>query len=257
MRSLWDLIVAGYLRTVEPFIGFLVRRRVSPNALTTVGTLCTCAAGLAFGAGHIRTGGWILAVTAVFDLADGAVARRTNQSTVFGAFYDSTLDRVADGFLFGGLIYFFAADSWHRSMPMVIVGLLGMIATFTISYARSRAETLGVAMKGVGLMERGERIALLAAPQALFGLALDGLVLRLVLSLLSATAIVTAVQRISHVRLATARIPLPVPDSSPSGSPAPSPASAAATPPAGHSDPMSAPMVDASALDSSISSNSP
>ena len=203
MRSIWDLIVAGYLRVVEPFIGFLVRRRVSPNTLTTIGTLCTCATGLAFASGHIRTGGWILAVTAVFDLADGAVARRTNRSTAFGAFYDSTLDRVADGFLFGGLIYFFAADSWHRSMPMVVVGLLGLVSTFTVSYARSRAETLGITMKGIGLMERGERIALLAAPQALFGLALDGLVLRLVFSLLSASALVTAVQRITHVHLAT------------------------------------------------------
>lgn len=209
MRSLWDLIIAGYLRTVEPFIGWLVRRRVSPNTLTTIGTCCTCAAGLAFGAGHIRTGGWILAVTAVFDLADGAVARRTNQSSSFGAFYDSTLDRIADGALFGGLIFFFAADSWHRSLPMVIVGLLGLIATFTVSYTRSRAEALGITMKGIGLMERPERITLLAAPQALFGLALDGLVLRFVLSLLSASAIVTAIQRISHVRRSAA-IPVPL-----------------------------------------------
>jgi CDP-diacylglycerol--glycerol-3-phosphate 3-phosphatidyltransferase len=203
MRSLWDWIIAGYLRIVEPFLGFLVRHRVSPNTLTTIGTLCACAAGVAFGAGHIRTGGWILSVTAVFDLADGAVARRTNRSTAFGAFYDSTLDRVADGFLFGGLVFFFAADPWHRSLPMVAVGLLGLIATFVTSYTRSRAELLGVPMKGVGMMERAERITLLAAPQALFGLALDGQVLRLILSVLSATAIVTAAQRILHVRSAT------------------------------------------------------
>lgn len=196
-------MIAGYIRAVEPFIGFLVRRNVSPNTLTTIGTLCTCAAGLAFASGHIRTGGWILGVTAVFDLADGAVARRTNRSTKFGAFYDSTLDRIADGFLFGGLTFFFAADAWHRSLPMVAVGLLGMMATFVISYARSRAETLGIEMKGVGMMERAERITLLAAPQALFGLALDGLLLRLVFSLLAASAIVTAVQRIAHVRWAT------------------------------------------------------
>lgn len=200
MRSLWDLIVRGYLRVVEPFIGFLVRRGVNPNTLTTIGTLFACAAGVAFAAGHIRLGGWVLSVTAVFDLADGQVARRTNRSTAFGAFYDSTLDRVADGFLLGGLTFFFAADNWHRSMPMVAVGLLAMIATFVISYTRSRAENLGVPMKGVGMMERTERIVLLAAPQALFGLAFDGLLLRLVLSVLSATAIVTAVQRIAHVR---------------------------------------------------------
>jgi len=200
MRSVWDSIIAGYLRVIEPFIGFLVRRQVSPNTLTSIGTFCACAAGVVFASGHIRTGGWILSITAVFDLADGAVARRTNRSTPFGAFYDSTLDRIADGFLFGGLTFFFAASPWHRSMPMVAVGLLGMIATFAISYSRSRAENLGVGMKGVGLMERAERITLLAAPQALFGLALDGLVLRFILSLLAAAAIVTAVQRIAYVR---------------------------------------------------------
>jgi len=215
MRALWEWLTAGYLRVVEPFIRFLVRRGVHPNTLTTIGTLCTCAAGIAFGVGHIRTGGIILGVTAVFDLADGQVARRTNQESVFGAFYDSTLDRIADGFLFGGLVYFFAADSWHRSLPMVIVGLLGMIATFATSYARSRAETLGVEMKGIGMMERAERVALLAAPQAFFGLALDGLVLRLMLSLLSASAIVTAVQRIAHVRLVTAAQPAPAPKAAP------------------------------------------
>ncbi len=209
MRALWEWLTAGYLRVVEPFIRFLVRIEVRPNTLTTIGTLCTCAAGIAFGMGHIRTGGIILSVTAVFDLADGQVARRTNQTSVFGAFYDSTLDRIADGFLFGGLVFFFASDSWHRSLPMVAVGLLGMIATSAISYARSRAEALGIEMKGVGMMERGERVALLAAPQALVGLALDGLVLRLMLSLLSASAIVTAVQRIAHVRGVTANPPAP------------------------------------------------
>ena len=203
MRSLWTLIVTGYLRVVEPFIGWLVRRQVHPNTLTTIGTLCACSAGVAFAAGHIRSGGWILSITAVFDLADGQVARRTNRSTTFGAFYDSTLDRVADGFLLGGLTFFFASDSWHRSLSMVAVGLIGMMATFVISYTRSRADVLGIDMKGVGMMERPERIVLLAAPQALFGLAFNGLLLRLVLSLLSATAIVTAVQRIAHVRLHT------------------------------------------------------
>jgi len=203
MLSIWQLIIKGYLRVIEPFIAFLVRKQVRPNTLTTIGTICSCTAGLVFASGHIRTGGWILAITAVFDLADGAVARRTNSSTKFGAFYDSTLDRIADGFLLGGLTFYFASSTLHRSMPMVAVGLFGMVATFVTSYARARAELLGVEMKGIGMMERAERITLLAAPQALFGLALDGLVLRLILSLLSATAIVTAWQRIVHVRSAT------------------------------------------------------
>lgn len=203
MNSIWQLFVNGYLRVIEPFIAFLVRKQVRPNTLTTIGTICACTAGVVFASGHIRTGGWILGITAVFDLADGAVARRTDSSTRFGAFYDSTLDRIADGFLLGGLTFYFASSSLHRSMPMVAVGLFGMLATFVTSYARARAELLGVEMKGIGMMERAERITLLAAPQALFGLALDGLVLRLILSLLSATAIVTAWQRIAHVRRAT------------------------------------------------------
>jgi len=203
MLSIWQWIINGYLRVIEPFLAFLVRKQVRPNTLTTIGTVCSCTAGLVFASGHIRTGGWILAITAVFDLADGAVARRTNRSSRFGAFYDSTLDRIADGFLLGGLTFYFASSSLHRSMPMVAVGLFGMVATFVTSYARARAELLGVEMKGIGMMERAERITLLAAPQALFGLALDGLVLRLILSLLSATAIVTAWQRIVHVRRAT------------------------------------------------------
>jgi CDP-diacylglycerol--glycerol-3-phosphate 3-phosphatidyltransferase len=203
MRSLWDSIIATYLRVTEPFVGFLVRRRVSPNTLTSLGTLSTCIAGVTFAMGHVRTGGIILCVTGVFDMADGAVARRTNRMTTFGAFYDSTLDRIGDGFLFAGLTFFYASNAWHRSMPMVAVGLLGMIATFVISYARARAEALGIAMKGIGMMERPERVTLLAVPQAFFGLALDGLLLRLVLSLLSATAIVTAMQRIAYVHWVT------------------------------------------------------
>lgn len=203
MASLWDWIKTSYVRVIEPFIGFLVRRKVTPNTLTTIGTLFSCSAGVVFATGHIRTAGWLLGITAVFDLADGIVARRTNQSSTFGAFYDSTLDRIADGFLLGGLTFFFASSSLHRSLAMVAVGLVGMIATFIISYTRSRAEALGIDMRGVGMMERAERIVLLAVPQAFFGLALDGLVLRLIFSLLAATAIVTAVQRISHVRWAT------------------------------------------------------
>ncbi len=203
MPSIWQWMINGYLRVVEPFVDYLVRKNVRPNTITTIGTVCACVAGLVFASGHIRTGGWILGITAVFDLADGMVARRTNRSSAFGAFYDSTLDRIADGFLLGGLTFFFASSSWHRSLPMVGVGLLAMLATFVTSYARARAELVGVEMKGIGMMERAERITLLSAPQAFFGLALDGLALRLILSLLAATAIVTAWQRIMHVRRAT------------------------------------------------------
>jgi CDP-diacylglycerol--glycerol-3-phosphate 3-phosphatidyltransferase len=202
MKSLWDRIQAGYLRIIAPVADYLVRRRVSPNLLTTVGTLCSMTGGVIYGTGHIRTAGVFLGLTALFDVLDGTVARRTGRSTVFGAFYDSTLDRVADGFVLGGLTAFYAMNPVHHSVPMVIVGLLGIIGTFLVSYTRARAEALGLDAK-VGVMQRPERVTLLSAPQALFGLALNGYVLMAIVIFLAVTAWITAFQRIAFVHRAT------------------------------------------------------
>ncbi len=199
MLALWRGIVAGYMRLVEPIIEWCVRRRVPPNLITVLGTGCAGLVGALFAAGHIRIAGWTLGLTAFFDVVDGAVARRTGTSSPFGAFFDSTLDRVADAFLFGGLLVFYATSGPHRSVAMVIVALVALAATFLTSYTRARAEPLGVTMKGVGWLERPERIVLLAAPPAFFGLALDGWVLRGVVILLAGSALVTVAQRILHV----------------------------------------------------------
>lgn len=199
MLILWHAIKAGYLRLIEPVVEWFIRHRVSPNVITTVGTACACLAGVIFASGHISIAGWTLGILAFFDVVDGTVARRTGTSTVFGAFYDSTLDRVADGFLFGGLIFFYASNTVHHSLGMVTVAMTGLLATFLTSYTRARAEALGIEMKGVGIMERPERIALLAAPQAFFGLALDGWILKSVVTLLAVTAVITFFQRIQHV----------------------------------------------------------
>ena len=94
MRALWDAIIRGYLRLVDPIADYLARKGVSPNEITTLGTFCSVAAGTMFAMGHVRTAGWVLGLTAVFDVLDGQVARRTGRETVFGAFYDSTLDRL-------------------------------------------------------------------------------------------------------------------------------------------------------------------
>jgi phosphatidylglycerophosphate synthase len=198
LLAVWDAIKAGYLRVIAPVADLLVRHRVSPNFITTFGTLCTMVAGAIFASGHIRTAGWFLGLTALFDVLDGTVARRTGRSTTFGAFYDSTLDRVADGFLLGGLAMFYGMNAVHRSPVMLAVTVAGLIGTFLTSYTRARAESLGLDAK-VGIMQRPERIALLAAPQAFFGLALDGWVLSGIVTLLSVTAWITAVQRIKFV----------------------------------------------------------
>lgn len=198
MHSLWNAIQRGYLRVIEPVADWLVRWRVHPNTITTIGTLCTAIAGGIFASGHIRTGGWFLGLTALFDVLDGTVARRTGMSSTFGAFYDSTLDRVSDGFLLGGLVVFYATSPRHTSDAMLIVTLLGLVGTFLTSYTRARAEGLGLDAK-VGMLQRPERITLLSAPQAFFGLALNGWVLAFIVTLLSVTAWITAVQRMLYV----------------------------------------------------------
>lgn len=203
MTKVWHAIQAGYLRLIEPVVEWFIRHRVSPNVITTVGTLFACTAGVIFASGHISIAGWTLGLTAFFDVVDGSVARRTGKTTLFGAFYDSTLDRIADGFLFGGLTFFYASGTPHRSLVMMTVALTGLLATLLTSYTRARAEALGIEMRGIGLMERPERIAMLAAPQAFFGLALNGWILRGVVTLLAVTAVVTCVQRILHVARTT------------------------------------------------------
>jgi CDP-diacylglycerol--glycerol-3-phosphate 3-phosphatidyltransferase len=193
-----DYLKKGALRTIEPAISLLARHNVSPNAITTVGTLLTIAAGVVYATGHIMTAGWIMACTAFFDVVDGEVARRTGRSTVFGAFYDSTLDRVADGALMAGLTVFYATNPIHHNIYMMVICLVGIIGTFLVSYTRARAESLGIDAK-VGVMQRPERIVLLSAPQALFGLFWNGWVLIGIVVLLSVTAWITAVQRIAFV----------------------------------------------------------
>ncbi|HZF68699.1 MAG TPA: CDP-alcohol phosphatidyltransferase family protein [Gemmatirosa sp.] len=211
MSGLWEGIKTGYLRLIDPLVAWLVRLRVSPNVITTVGTLTYVIGGVIYATGHIRIAGWWLSLTAVFDVLDGKVARATGRATIFGAFYDSTLDRLADGAVLGGLAVFFARNSvldgvppWAGT-PMVVVTLLGIVGAFLTSYTRARAESLGIDAK-VGLMQRPERVVLLAAPQALFGLALEGYVLMLIVTLLMVTSWITAVQRMVYVY----RVTLPI-----------------------------------------------
>ena len=201
MKSLYDSVINSYLRLIDPVADLLVRWKVSPNSITTVGTLCTLAGAASYATGHILTGGWIIGLTALFDVLDGTVARRTGRSTVFGAFYDSTLDRVADGAVIAGLAIFYATSPVHSDVRMIVVCLACLIGTFLISYTRARAEALGVDAK-VGIMQRPERIFLLSAPQALFGLAANGSVLKGIIVLLTVTAWITAVQRIRCVHRA-------------------------------------------------------
>jgi CDP-diacylglycerol---glycerol-3-phosphate 3-phosphatidyltransferase len=210
MRSFWDrvrkahvvFVTTGYLRLMEPIAAVLIKLGISANALTTIGTLSTVIGGVAFAFGYMHAGGFIIGLTAIADALDGIVARRTGQVTVFGAFYDSTLDRVADGALLAGIAFFYAANPIHHSLPMLAVSLVGIIGTYLVSYARARAEALGINAK-VGVMQRAERVILLSVPQAFFGLAFNGWLLAGVVIVLTVTAWHTAILRINYVRVTT------------------------------------------------------
>lgn len=198
MKILPDWLRNGYLRLMEPVAALLAKLQVHPNTITVTGTVFMIGGGALYGAGHISLGGWLLSITALTDVLDGMVARKTNTASVFGAFLDSTLDRLADGAVVGGLAVFYAVNADHRSVPMVVVCLAGIIGAFLTSYTRARAESLGLDAK-VGMLQRPERVVLLSAPQALFGLALDGWVLSIIVVILTITAWITVLQRIVYV----------------------------------------------------------
>jgi CDP-diacylglycerol--glycerol-3-phosphate 3-phosphatidyltransferase len=202
--ALSEFAKSGLLRLLAPVVDLLVRKGVSPNAITTLGTVATIIGGGIYARGHIHLAGWVVGLSAFCDLLDGSVARKSGRTSAFGAFYDSTLDRVADGAVLGGLALFFARNGVHHaipdfmSTPMVSVLLLGILGSFLTSYTRARAEGLGIDAQ-VGMLPRPERIILLSAPQAFFGLAFGGWVLMSICLLLTVTAWITVVQRVLFV----------------------------------------------------------
>lgn len=139
------------LASLEPL---LVRFGVQPISLTLSQLGMSVLAGIAYAAGCIFLGGWLVLGCGVLDLLDGSLARRTAQATVRGAFLDSVIDRYAEFFTFCGLGVFFSG-SW-----MLWVVAFGLLGSIMVSYARARAEGLGVECRG-GLMQRAERYVLL------------------------------------------------------------------------------------------------
>src|SRR5882762_9154964 len=97
----------GFVGLTGPMARALIRSGVHPNTITTLGTLLVIGAGVAFGYGRIRLAGGLLLLSGVFDILDGQVARQSGKTTTFGAFYDSTLDRVGEGAVFAGLLFYF------------------------------------------------------------------------------------------------------------------------------------------------------
>lgn len=139
---------------LSPLEQTLIRRQISPNLLTYTQLGVSLLAGLAYGSGAIFLGGWLVLESGVLDLLDGGVARSTGQANRRGAFIDSVVDRYAEFFTYLGLGMFFVS-SWV--LWAVVLAFLG---SMMVSYARARAEGLGVACH-VGMMQRAERYLLL------------------------------------------------------------------------------------------------
>jgi CDP-diacylglycerol--glycerol-3-phosphate 3-phosphatidyltransferase len=190
----------GYDAATQPLARSLISARISPNAITTVGTGVLVAAGAAFGLGQVRWGGALLLLSGMCDTLDGKVARAAGKVTRFGAFYDSTLDRVGESALFAGIALHFASGGVPDELvPLgVLAAVAALAAGLMVSYARARAEGLGLECK-VGLAQRAERILGLGVPTLFFAAGPQGRLLLAIVLILAVVAAVTVVQRIIHV----------------------------------------------------------
>jgi CDP-diacylglycerol--glycerol-3-phosphate 3-phosphatidyltransferase len=183
---------AALLLVLRPFVRWLSVMRVRPDTLTVVGWTLALGAAVLFGLGQARIAGAVMLLGGLFDALDGAVARESNRMSSFGAFLDSTLDRLSESAVFVGLIFFYSsADKPYGAL------LAGFAMTFSLltSYARARAEGLNVDCE-VGLLERAGRVVILSV-LSIAGLPAVGL------GLLAAGALLTTAQRVLHVRRAT------------------------------------------------------
>ena len=170
-------------RAVKPIGDRLRRTRLTPDHLTVVGLVVALGAAVAIGLGWHALGLLLVILAALPDLLDGALAKASNTSSQRGAFFDSVVDRVTDGLLFGGVAWYFASE---ESAHMAILPMAVALMSGVISYERAKAESLGLSAKG-GLMERAERIVVLC-----IGLLIDsGLywVMWAMLALVSLTAV--------------------------------------------------------------------
>lgn len=191
--------VKNRLRGVlDPVVSLLMRIGVPPMAVTVAGLVLSLAGACAIARGAFIAGGVLIIVSGVCDTLDGSLARKAGRESVFGAFIDSTIDRVAELACFGALVVYYAArgEAGRIALVLAIVALAG---SFLTSYTRARAEGLGLECR-VGLLERPERVALLV-----LGLLLGARVLFVAIACLAVLTMVTSLQRIVHVYRLTSR----------------------------------------------------
>ena len=181
---------------LAPLSAALERAGATPTAVTVTGLGLSFVGAVVVAGSRLRAGALLLVLSGICDTLDGSLARRSGTASRFGAFLDSTFDRVAELAYFSALVIYYAGGGAWSGM-MILFTLAALAGSFLTSYTRARAEGLGLECR-VGLLERPERVALLVA-----GLFLGPLVLGPVIVLLAVMSMYTVVQRILHVRTLT------------------------------------------------------
>jgi CDP-diacylglycerol--glycerol-3-phosphate 3-phosphatidyltransferase len=195
---------AFFTRVLTPLATLLLRLGVSPDTVTLVGTGGVAAGALAcYPRGEFFWGTVVITVFVFSDLVDGNMARQLGHSTRWGAFLDSTLDRVADAAVFGGLALWYAGGG--RDLVLCAVTIFCLASGQIVSYTKARGEAIGLPVNVNGLVERAERLVISLVACGLSGLHEFGVpyvevLLPIALWLVAAGSAVTLIQRVVTVR---------------------------------------------------------
>ncbi|MEU9235387.1 phosphatidylinositol phosphate synthase [Streptomyces subrutilus] len=196
---------AFFTRVLTPFAAFLLRRGVSPDAVTLIGTAGVVAGALVFfPRGEFFWGTITITLFVFSDLVDGNMARQAGVSSRWGAFLDSTLDRVADAAIFGGLALWYAGSGNDNALCAVAIFCLA--SGQVVSYTKARGESIGLPVAVNGLIERAERLVISLVAAGLSGLqtfgvpSWIGVLLPVALWIVAVGSLVTLIQRVVTVR---------------------------------------------------------
>lgn len=185
-------------RIADPLVNRLLAWGVTPDAVTVAGTVGVVAAALAFfPGGHFLVGTLVITFFVLTDTIDGALARKRGVTSVFGAWLDSTCDRVSDGAVLGALALWYAGKGDDE--VLLALTLFVLVAGFVVSYEKARAEGLGLRCE-VGVADRTARLLILLFPTGFVGLGVPHGLLAVALWVLAALSAITVVQRMVEVR---------------------------------------------------------
>lgn len=187
---------------LHPFVRLFIRLGISPDAVTLVGTIGVVVGALAFfPRGELLYGVLFITAFVFSDLIDGRMARELGRQSKFGAFWDSTLDRIGDGAIFGGLALYFAGTGPDQgdSYLYLCVTLWCLVMGSVTSYARARAESLGMDAKG-GIAERADRLVSILVMTGLAGIFDLPILMYVTLWVLAVASTYTVIFRVLKVR---------------------------------------------------------